>query len=155
MRFLPRTARVKRRVLVVVLFATACGQVWVAHAESAVTPAPASGAAAAPSAEAQSGRVCLPQLVKKPAPEFPAQAIRGGFFHGLVYLQVLVDVRGHTANPVMLEAKPAGVGFEAAALAVVGKYRYAPALQDGEPVAAYVIVPVVFERVGLNGRGHR
>jgi outer membrane biosynthesis protein TonB len=135
-----------RRLLVAVLLATTCGAVWLAHLAHAATTGPWSAAAVATLESAQSGQLRLPRLVKKPTPNFPEQAVRAGVAQGIAYVQVVISVRGRTVNPVVLEAKPEGVGFEAAAIAAVGRYRYAPALQDGQPVAAYLIVPVVFQR---------
>jgi protein TonB len=88
--------------------------------------------------------VTSPRLVRQVTPQFPKAASRAGITQATVAVQMMIDVTGRTAQPVVLEAKPPGLGFEAAAVKAVKKYRYEPALQGGKPVAVYFTVVVKF-----------
>lgn len=62
---------------------------------------------------------------------------------GKVLLRVHVDAGG-AADKVEMQA---GSGFERldkAAIAAVSRWRFVPARQGSEPVAAWVVVPIVF-----------
>ena len=146
MRLLRQTAGMTSRFIPVALLLSACGSIWVTPpALACASASSAANSVAAPDAT-EAERMRLPRLVKKSTPHFPEQAAQAGVLHGVVYVQVVIDLRGRTANAEAVESNPEGLGFEAAAIATVGRYRYTPALQDGKPVAAYLIVPVVFDR---------
>ncbi|MCV6622529.1 MAG: TonB family protein [Cellvibrionaceae bacterium] len=82
-------------------------------------------------------------LVKRvaAAPRYPNRALTRGV-EGFVDVRFDVTAIGNTENIRVLQAQPQGV-FEKAATAAVAKYKYQPAIQDGEPVAT----PNVTERI--------
>ncbi|RMD89862.1 MAG: TonB family protein [Alphaproteobacteria bacterium] len=66
-------------------------------------------------------------------PVYPRFAADGGR-EGYVIVSVTVTPDGRTADWQIIESKPEGT-FERAALEAVKKFRYAPRIVDGEPVA--------------------
>lgn len=74
-------------------------------------------------------------LVKRVAasPRYPGSALRRGI-EGFVDVKFDVTKIGNTENVRVVQAKPEGV-FEKSAVQAVLKYKYQPALQDGEPQA--------------------
>lgn len=77
-----------------------------------------------------------------PKPDYPPISRRERE-QGKVLLRVHVDMGG-AADKVEMQA---GSGFERldkAAIAAVSRWRFVPARQGSEPVAAWVVVPIVF-----------
>ncbi|GAA6151108.1 energy transducer TonB [Pseudoteredinibacter isoporae] len=74
-------------------------------------------------------------LVKRvaAAPRYPGRAITRGI-EGFVDIRFDVTKIGNTENIRIIQAQPEGI-FDNAATQAVAKYKYQPALQDGEPVA--------------------
>lgn len=74
-------------------------------------------------------------LVKRvaAAPRYPGRAISRGI-EGFVDIRFDVTKIGNTENIRILQAQPEGI-FDNAATQAVAKYKYQPAMQDGEPVA--------------------
>jgi len=62
---------------------------------------------------------------------------------GVVTLKFLVDVEGRVHQPSVVEAYPRGV-FEESALAAIARWRFAPAMRQGRPVATWLMLPVRF-----------
>jgi periplasmic protein TonB len=80
--------------------------------------------------------------LNNPPPTYPAAARRSGQ-QGKVVLRVRIDIGG---RPEKIELR-ASSGFDwldQAALEAVKRWRFVPAMQGGEPVAAWVLVPIVF-----------
>lgn len=78
-----------------------------------------------------------------PPPPYPPEALRAGHT-GTVMLRILVDVDGRPLD-VSIER---GSGHRALDLAarrqVLAKWRFRPAMRDGQPVQAIGVVPVEF-----------
>ncbi|HSP79871.1 MAG TPA: TonB family protein [Myxococcaceae bacterium] len=73
-------------------------------------------------------------------PEYPAEARTKGL-EGMVILKIVVEEDGSVSNvKVMRGDEP----FVSAALAVVKRWRYEPALLDGQPLRVFRIVKVPF-----------
>ncbi|HEX6853290.1 MAG TPA: TonB family protein [Candidatus Polarisedimenticolaceae bacterium] len=64
---------------------------------------------------------------------------------GEVTLKVLVKVDGSVANPRVVVARPAGRGFEEAAVDAARQWRYAPAVVGGRPVDSELVIRIDFE----------
>jgi protein TonB len=103
-------------------------------AQAMVAPAPPPAAATPPSFDAA--------YLDNPAPRYPLIARRNGD-EGTVTLRVLVSHEGRARN-VALERTSGYPALDAAALDAVTHWRFVPARRAGEPVDAYVIVPIVF-----------
>lgn len=119
----------------------------VAEPAPAAPPAPtappvASAAPAAPPAPPTPPRFDAAYL-NNPAPTYPAMARRMGQ-EGRVLLRVHVTAEG-TAGDVRLHTSSGSSLLDEAAIAAVRKWRFVPARQGGETVAAWVQVPVAFK----------
>jgi len=84
------------------------------------------------------------ELAGNPQPEYPEIAKLGGM-EGLVRVQVYVDKHGDVKKWQILQAKPAGYGFEDEVAKVIPKWRFTPGVQSGIAVGAWVAVPVHFK----------
>ncbi len=73
-------------------------------------------------------------LIRTTAP-YPNRALQRGV-EGFVELSFTVDRFGSVVDPVVLNAVPEGY-FERSALQAIRKWRYAAAVENGEPVATY------------------
>jgi protein TonB len=80
--------------------------------------------------------------LNNPPPVYPRTARRNGE-QGTVTLRVHVSPDGVPAQ-VELERSSGSNALDSAALETVKNWRFAPARRAGDPVAAWVIVPVVF-----------
>lgn len=82
--------------------------------------------------------------VDRPAPRFPGtEALKGS--EGWVILSVVVDEDGGVIEP-MIEDSSGNEGFEREALRAVRRWRYQPALLNGEPVEqAMTKIRMVFQ----------
>jgi TonB family protein len=85
----------------------------------------------------------IPRRVAYVAPVYPPAARRMGL-HGAVTLHLLVRDDGHVAASRIVDARPAGQGFEDAALNAAERWRYAPATRDGRPIDSEIDVVVEF-----------
>jgi TonB family protein len=82
-----------------------------------------------------------PRLLYKIEPEYPDEA-RKARYEGTVVLNVEIDPAGRPRRLRVLRGL--GLGMDERALEAVEKWRFAPALDSGRPVAAPVIVEVSF-----------
>ena len=80
--------------------------------------------------------------LRNPPPRYPPIARRNGE-QGTVTLRVLVTRTGEPGS-VSLEKTSGSALLDAAALDTVKHWRFVPAQQNGEPVDAPVLVPIVF-----------
>lgn len=78
-----------------------------------------------------------------PAPPYPIEAIRKALT-GTVTLRVLVDVDGSPIDVQVERSSGHRVLDAAAKKQVLAKWRFRPAVQDGQAVQAIGMVPVVF-----------
>jgi TonB family protein len=92
------------------------------------------------------GDVSLPILLKETrmAPSYPELA-RVARIEGTVILQALVQADGTVAELCVQKCNRPGMGFEEAAMEAVKKWRYEPAMLEGEPVEVYFTVRVDFK----------
>jgi periplasmic protein TonB len=121
----------------------------VVPSEAPTTPADAPTAPAvqpAPPAVAARESLVAPDFraayLNNPPPAYPRIARRNGE-QGTVTLRVHVRTDGVPAQ-VELERSSGSNALDLAALETVKNWRFAPARRAGDPVAAWVIVPVVF-----------
>lgn len=84
-----------------------------------------------------------PVLVSSPAPRYPAQALRRRE-SGTVMVRVDVGPDGVPTATSVVEGS--GSRFlDRAALDAVRRWRFEPALRDGRPTVASVVVPIAFD----------
>lgn len=81
-----------------------------------------------------------------PPPPYPALARRMGEQCKIV-LRVLVNVKG-TADEVELKSGSGSTRLDNIALETVRHWRFIPARQGSEPVAAWVLIPITFTLEG-------
>jgi protein TonB len=86
--------------------------------------------------------------LNNPAPRYPLIARRNGE-QGTVTLKVLVTREGLPAS-VNVEKTSGSRHLDSAALETVKTWRFVPARQGGQPVEAWVLVPVVFKLEGTS-----
>jgi periplasmic protein TonB len=121
-------------------------------------PAPAAAAASAaplppgPAAtsNAASAAVAPPSFnadyLSNPAPPYPALSRRMGE-EGRVVVRVLVSTEGH-AERIELRTSSGHPRLDDVALDTVRKWKFVPAKQGDQPVAAWVLVPISFSLKG-------
>jgi protein TonB len=116
-----------------------------ASSEAPTIPEDAPRAPAGPAVAARES-VVAPDFraayLNNPPPAYPRIARRNGE-QGTVMLRVHVSPEGGPTQ-VELERSSGSDALDSAALETVKNWRFAPARRAGEPVAAWVIVPVVF-----------
>ena len=115
-----------------------------------VTAAPAPAPAPAPPTPTVVRRaepINLPETATPPTPaadnvqpEYPADARAAGR-EGQVILKIVVSERGEVTRVDVLRGDEP---FAAAAIAAVKRWRYSPALVDGQPAAVFRIVKIPF-----------
>ena len=81
-----------------------------------------------------------------PPPLYPAVSRRTGE-QGRVILRVLVNVRG-APDKVELKSSSGSSRLDDAAIDTVKRWRFVPARQGAEPVAAWVLIPITFSLKG-------
>ncbi len=104
----------------------------------------------APAPSAPPARVVPPNFnadyLKNPPPVYPATARRQGQ-QGRVMLRVLVNAAGG-ADQVEIRRSSGHGMLDSAALEAVRQWRFVPARQGDQPVAAWVLVPITFTLEG-------
>lgn len=79
------------------------------------------------------GQTYVPaQLIERAAPTYPANALYAAK-EGWVMLSFVISPTGEVTEP-MIEDSSGVEAFERAALRAIQRWKYAPAMQDGEPV---------------------
>ncbi|PCJ25741.1 MAG: hypothetical protein COA96_06860 [SAR86 cluster bacterium] len=66
---------------------------------------------------------------------YPNRALQNGI-EGFVELSFTVNKLGNVEDPVVINAQPPGT-FERSALRAIRKWKYSPAVEEGEPVPSY------------------
>jgi periplasmic protein TonB len=79
-----------------------------------------------------------------PQPEFPELAKTAGV-PGKVVVQVYVDKKGEVKKWKIVKVDPKGLGFEDEVEKVMTKWKFTPAIQQGNPVGVWVAVPFNFK----------
>ena len=134
--------------------------VQVAPAQNTVTlppPAPAAApekaavvvAAAAPAAPPAAGPRTVTsdvEYIQPPQPVYPAQSKRLGE-QGKVVLRVLVNEKGQ-ADQVTVQSSSGSARLDEAGRQAALRARFKPYVENGHPVAVFVIVPLNFELAG-------
>lgn len=80
-----------------------------------------------------SNNIMIPLI--RTTPNYPSRALQRGL-EGFVELSFTVDRFGSVIDPVVINAVPDGV-FDRAALQSISKWRYSPAMNNGQPVETY------------------
>jgi protein TonB len=81
-----------------------------------------------------------PRLLRQVRPEYPSEAFVKKV-EGTVVLEIVIDERGRVARTRIVQSVPL---LDAAALAAVWQWVFAPAEKAGRPVAAVAMAPVSF-----------
>lgn len=102
----------------------------------AASPAPSSSTAGATAPRFDAA------YLQNPQPDYPAVSRRIGE-EGRVILRVLVSAEGR-AEEVEVRTSSGSPRLDQAALASVKRWRFEPARQGGQPVPAWVLVPISF-----------
>lgn len=89
-----------------------------------------------------------PDWVKRPTASqlnaaWPVKAMQAGI-GGLAIIGCKVTISGALEQCIVIQEKPADVGFGAAALLLAPAFQMKPAMKDGKPVASKVSVPISF-----------
>ena len=85
-------------------------------------------------------------LAGNEAPRYPAQALRSGV-EGSVNVRIELDVKGVPTDVQVVERTgERSRDLDRAVLEAARKWRFEPAMKDGKPVAAAVVLPVDFKR---------
>ena len=79
-----------------------------------------------------------------PQPAFPELAKMAGV-QGKVTCLVYVDKKGEVKKYKIVSAKPENLGFEDEVKKVVMKWRFTPAIQQGNPVGVWISIPFNFK----------
>jgi protein TonB len=81
-----------------------------------------------------------------PAPEYPRLSRRNGE-QGRVVLRVLVNAAGR-ADDIEVRASSGYSRLDQAARDTVRRWRFVPAKRGGDPVPAWVLIPISFKLEG-------
>lgn len=85
----------------------------------------------------------LPVPLNVVIPEYPPLAREAGI-EGTVLIKALVDKEGRVRDAVIFKASGSSAGFEEAALEVIYKVEFKPAISNNQPVAVWVVYPIRF-----------
>ena len=115
--------------------------------KSAAAPAPASSTTTdsprhAKADSTNTGDNRQPYVVFGPRPNYPPEARAGGR-EGKLRVKVLIAENG-TPGEVQLAESSGSTSLDEAALTALRRWRFQPALRNGQPVLAWVTVPVIF-----------
>jgi TonB family protein len=83
-----------------------------------------------------------PRAIAQPSPAYPFD-LRKAKFEGEATLMFTVTADGRVADPVVVQAS--NWVFRDLALAAITRWKYAPALEGGRPVAVKVRQPFIWE----------
>lgn len=115
--------------------------------KSAAAPTPASGTTTdspghAKADNTNTGDNRQPYVVFGPRPNYPPEARASGR-EGKVRVKVLIAENG-TPGDIQLAESSGSASLDEAALTALRRWRFQPALRNGQPVLAWVTVPVIF-----------
>ncbi|GJM13368.1 MAG: protein TonB [Pseudohongiella sp.] len=89
-----------------------------------------------------SNNIMIPLI--RTTPNYPSRALQRGI-EGFVELSFTVDRFGSVVDPVVINAVPEGI-FDRSALQAISRWKYSPAMNNGQPVETYdVRHRIVFE----------
>lgn len=112
-------------------------------AAPAPAPAPAPVAPPPPPAPVAAASDSAPRLLSSPSPRYPRDAQRRGI-SGTVLLRVHVGTDG-APDGIDLVQGSGSRDLDRAAVEGVRRWRFAPAMRNGQPVEAAVQVPITFD----------
>lgn len=84
------------------------------------------------------------QALMAPPPPYPAQAIRDGI-GGVVELEILVDIDGRPLEARVVRSSGHRLLDQSARRTVLTRWKFQPAMRDGQPVQAFGRVPIEFK----------
>lgn len=105
-------------------------------------PPPVPVAPAGPAAPVATHGIDLPVPISQPAPRYPREALRRND-GGTVRVRVTVATDGSVDRLALAEGS-GNRHLDRAAMEAVRRWRFQPAVRDGQPVVADVVVPIVF-----------
>jgi TonB family protein len=79
-----------------------------------------------------------------PQPEYPELA-KAASMTGKVICQVYVDKKGEVKKYKIVSAKPENLGFEDEVKKVIMRWKFTPAIQQGNPVGVWISIPFNFK----------
>ena len=88
------------------------------------------------------GEIDQPIAVSRPPPRYPQEALRRNI-GGVVHVQVVVGPDGNVER-MELASSSGDRHLDRAAMEAVRRWRFRPAVRNGQPVAATVVVPLEF-----------
>lgn len=89
-----------------------------------------------------SSEMTRPKLITRVEPEYPPLAKRAGL-EGVVVLQATIDKEGSVSEIIVVRSMKSA-GMDESAIKAVKEWKYTPALLNGEPIAVYMPVTVLF-----------
>jgi len=109
-------------------------------------PPPAAPAPPAPPPPVAAAGGSTPVPIESPAPQYPREALRNGE-SGTVVLRVHVGPDGRPFQVDLVQSSHSRA-LDRAANDAVQRWRFRPAMQDGQPVSGVVQVPIAFNADG-------
>ena len=95
-----------------------------------------------------SNNIMIPLI--RTTPNYPSRALQRGL-EGFVELSFTVDKFGSVVDPVVINAVPAGV-FDRAALQAISRWKYSPAMNNGQAVETYDVRHRIVFQMDSNSR---
>jgi len=136
-------------LLCVAVLLSCFGAESVAHGQTAQTPAPEEPVSAPPVANTMGTGstppapvIQAPKLLQFAEPAYPPGALALSL-SARVEVELVVGVDGHVQDPKIKTG--AGNGFDEAALEAASRLLFEPAKRNGQPLAARIVFPFVFE----------
>lgn len=80
-----------------------------------------------------SNNIMIPLI--RTTPNYPSRALQRGL-EGFVELSFTVDRFGSVIDPIVINAAPEGI-FDRAALQSISRWKYSPAMNNGQPIETY------------------
>lgn len=112
--------------------------------ETSPPPAPPAPPAAPPGPA--SVATSQPQPISTPAPRYPARALRRGE-RGTVLVSARINARGVPSSVEVARSSGSRL-LDHAAVDAVRRWRFRPAMADGQPTTGLVQVPISFDQQG-------
>ena len=82
------------------------------------------------------------QIIERSQPDYPVEAVRANE-EGEVRLQIALDTQGNIADVRIVQSSHSRA-LDKAAVDAARKWKFRPAMHDGQPAAATIEVPVQF-----------
>jgi len=85
-----------------------------------------------------------PAAYSRVEPAYPHYALQTGL-EGRLVVRILVDEEGRVEEAFVIVDSDLDVGFEEASVEAIRQWKFTPGIQNGNPVAVWMHIPVVFE----------